>query len=538
MSPLSASSLFWWVLAASLALAYSNAFIQDDAFISFRYAANLVTAGELTWNAGSGERIEGYTNFLWVVLLALPIALGFDPVLASQALGFGFAFGTLYFTHRLALELFAEAPPALLTVVLLATNYTFSAYATGGLETQMQACWIVAGGCVAVGMRHAGRHPIRAAVLLSVLAAAGLLTRLDSALPFALLFGLAGWSYRRCEGRAATRWVPLIASLLLPVSIVVAPWLAWKQLYYGDILPNTYYAKAGRLSWEIAGQGLGYLYEFLYSYWLLPLVALAALRCRHWRVRPVMGWIALVVVAWGGYVVLVGGDFMEFRMLVPVLPFVAVSLAATVWTFDSPAVRIGLVAFVLAGSLHHGLTFESVRGIAPVSQLNENIVVRGWDEIGRSLHTMFGASEPPVAIATTAAGAIAYYSGLPTVDMHGLNDAWIARHGPLVSARPGHRRLATHRYLQDRGVNLVIGHPRILPAGEQTLPPALQRGISAFRIEAVEPETAAEPLRVLELPFQKGQGAASKLLMLYLVPHPAVDRAIGDGALIVRTLAR
>ena len=43
-------------------------FLSDDSFISFRYARHLAEGHGLVWN--SGERIEGYTNFLWVLFMA------------------------------------------------------------------------------------------------------------------------------------------------------------------------------------------------------------------------------------------------------------------------------------------------------------------------------------------------------------------------------------------------------------------------------------------------------------------------------------
>ena len=59
-------------------MAWANRFIQDDAFISFRYAENFVNGYGFTWNPG--VFLEGYTNFLWTVLMTFPIALGIDVV--------------------------------------------------------------------------------------------------------------------------------------------------------------------------------------------------------------------------------------------------------------------------------------------------------------------------------------------------------------------------------------------------------------------------------------------------------------------------
>ncbi|HEX2896951.1 MAG TPA: hypothetical protein VHP63_02755, partial [candidate division Zixibacteria bacterium] len=44
-------------------------FLQDDAYITYRYAANFLNGDGLVYNIG--ERIEGFTNFGWTVYLIL-----------------------------------------------------------------------------------------------------------------------------------------------------------------------------------------------------------------------------------------------------------------------------------------------------------------------------------------------------------------------------------------------------------------------------------------------------------------------------------
>ena len=58
------------MIAALTWLAWLNRFIQDDAFISFRYSHNLVRGLGLVWNPG--DRVEGYTSFLWTLIMAVP----------------------------------------------------------------------------------------------------------------------------------------------------------------------------------------------------------------------------------------------------------------------------------------------------------------------------------------------------------------------------------------------------------------------------------------------------------------------------------
>ena len=128
---MSLQRVVWVVLAVLVLSAYSNRFVQDDAFISFRYASNLLNHAELTWNVGEERPIEGYSNFLWVLMIAGAMGMGMEPVWASQALGLMFALVTLLYTYRLSKLVFGEERPALLAMVLVGTNYTFSVYADG-----------------------------------------------------------------------------------------------------------------------------------------------------------------------------------------------------------------------------------------------------------------------------------------------------------------------------------------------------------------------------------------------------------------------
>lgn len=87
-------------------LAYLCRFVQDDAFISFRYAANLIAGHGLVFNPG--ERVEGYTNFLWTALMAIPHALGIDPIDFVNLAGLiTFPLG-LAATYQLAASCFSE----------------------------------------------------------------------------------------------------------------------------------------------------------------------------------------------------------------------------------------------------------------------------------------------------------------------------------------------------------------------------------------------------------------------------------------------
>ncbi len=112
-------------------------FVTDDAFISFVNARNLADAGQLVFNLG--ERVEGYTNFLWTVLLAGFMKVGLLPELMSRLLGTVFAIGSFFVSARLVRKLRGgdasawDAVPA----IFLCASTGYACWASGGLETQM-----------------------------------------------------------------------------------------------------------------------------------------------------------------------------------------------------------------------------------------------------------------------------------------------------------------------------------------------------------------------------------------------------------------
>jgi len=89
------------MVVAGLAHALRVAWVTEDAFLSFRYAENLVRGLGLVFNAG--ERVEGYSNFLWTLWCAAGIALGVDPVRWSMAWGLACYAATLALLGRFTL---------------------------------------------------------------------------------------------------------------------------------------------------------------------------------------------------------------------------------------------------------------------------------------------------------------------------------------------------------------------------------------------------------------------------------------------------
>jgi predicted membrane-bound dolichyl-phosphate-mannose-protein mannosyltransferase len=152
---------------------------QDDAFISFRYAANLIGGDGLVYNPG--EPVEGYTNFLWTVLLAGAMAIGLNPVIASVLGGLIAALALALAGWRLATALIDRPWVGLLIPAFIAMDAGLALEGMQGLETLLYAAllaWALVLTHHELGDPNA---PPRSAVLLALAA----LTRPEGAVVFA-----------------------------------------------------------------------------------------------------------------------------------------------------------------------------------------------------------------------------------------------------------------------------------------------------------------------------------------------------------------
>ncbi|MEK7483051.1 MAG: hypothetical protein AABZ60_01835, partial [Planctomycetota bacterium] len=410
----------------------------------------------MVWN--QNEKTEGYTNFLWVLLIGLAFTCGLDPVFASYGIGLFCFCWTLFFNYQILMDWFQERKWALWGTLFLGSNYTFSCYATGGLETSLQMalqmilCWLY--------FRLRVSFSYRYLVLCSCVMTLSLWNRLDTGLFLILL--IAGLQKQLQSGSTNHR-IRNHLSLFLPITLFVGTWLTWKFFYYGNLLPNTFYIKFS----SAVAQGAYSLYLFFFSYGLFPFLLLGLFSISLWKTDFRMRFIFAFMILWMLYLIYIGGDFMEFRMMLPLLPPL---FWMTLWnvrqpSFSRPILQTIFVG-ILLGSLHHQLTFETHlrrEGIDSISQLNSyvNEDQLNWTQIGKMLAYYF--PDRDIRLATSAVGAIPYYSRLDTVDILGLNDPWIAHYGDIWGNRPGHQKHATLEYLKQREVHLLLGNPWIKP---------------------------------------------------------------------------
>lgn len=521
------------VAALLLALhARAYFFLTDDSFISFRYARNLSHGYGLVFNPG-GERVEGYTNLLWVLILAGFDALGLAPEKVATVLSMAATAGLFALVVRFA---WVRAPRgqvwvALLPAFFLASSRSFAIWASSGLETRLFELLLVAGLLrlvVEVERLDAGvRGKASLAPWLFGLAA---LTRPDGALigGCALVAATAyrSWKIRRLPWAELAAWWPFGALIVANVGFRLA--------YYGEWLPNTYYAKVGgRLSWARGGE---YLAAFVLEYgallWIPALVAAGLWHVR--RKTPFLPFLfAMSIVPHALYVMAIGGDHFEYRPLDFYLPLVFILFADGVAAWASSRLRTAAVAaysavvvFALAWlplrshlefpanylpgfpgsyakSIPEGEQFLSperdpvfrlplLRGVATAHRDLVRSLTTHFTGIRQEEHRLFfekvagesqtlealiaeGTLPRDLYVALNCVGVIPYRTNLRTLDRLGLTDAHVAR-TPFVNDLAAHGKYATFEYARERGVDLWSAEPVLLvcPAGTNRLEEAIR----------------------------------------------------------------
>ncbi len=313
-------------------------FLTDDAFIAFRYVHNHVQGHGWVWNTPPFRPVEGYTSFLWVVILSWVWRLfGVDPPTSANFLSLGFGCGTLVLVAAMVMRMrlpgsWARFRPWFLGLVLLGTvtNRTFLAWLSSGLETALfnfcLTLWVF---CV-LGRKRERR--VSWIVCMSSSASLAALARPDGVLAVLATLGLLALDPLDPDRRPLPP--PRLVLACLPLLASPIHFL-WRWSFYGAWLPNTYYAKAGD-PWPESG--LRYLGSFVleYALWIWIAVGLAlALRAARGRCGPLAESLrrnhhavfavgALVAQAFY-YTWVIGGDHFEYRVYSVLVPLIFVS---------------------------------------------------------------------------------------------------------------------------------------------------------------------------------------------------------------------
>jgi len=396
------------IVAAFVAHSISLSFTQDDAYISYRYVDNFQSGHGLVFNYG--ERVEGYTNFLWIMLLSISSILGFPIIIMSKILGVTCGALTLIFAYLFCRD-FSDTRRWLIPFavpIFLAANGALAYWVIGGLETGLFVF------LVTLTLYTEFKRPSVVPAILVI----ATLTRPEGGLVFGIIL-LYRLIIKRENLRSLAWYVGLYVGLLIPYAI-------FKIYYFGDLLPNPFYAKTG-MSIEYLGSGVEYVMQFGYHYGLFGLFLLipfAFLRDMPDKVKLL--WLGSAVYT--VYIILVGGDVLKVhRFFLPVLPMLFGILTFAIYRFvaerkDAGWVRITAIA-VVVGYVAWSLVIP--RDYILQTREIERSFLRKMTYMANSLNKI---DRSRFSLATTTIGKVSYIlKGKKVIDMLGLTDPEIAK---------------------------------------------------------------------------------------------------------------
>ncbi len=425
-------------LAVSLAHQVMFSTLADDAFISFRYSQNFAEGNGMVFNVG--EKVEGYSNFLWVFLVAIPHALfNADIILTARVLGIVCSLVCVVLAYLLATRISGSGAAGVLAATITAVSGSFAAYGPSGLETPLFGL-LVLGALLAVQWNRA--------IVAGVLVALATMTRPDGVV-VAVAIGL--WFLFRAV-RRGSGWWPVV-SYVAAAFVLVVPWTIWRIQYYGYLMPNAVAAKSGAsLRWQLE-VGWEYLMGFAGAAQALLVfvpVAMFVLVTRRTqideRARDMVWLLFGLALVYLAFFTATGGDWMPaWRFFAPAVPLLGVAICV-VWAFagpdarrseepapaeeDAPPARLpSRLGPVLVAGMGLLLLTVSAYGARMKPNIDDwNGDVHELSEMGAWMRNTLPAG---TVISTYANGALSYEAGpkLTVVDQLGLTDEHIARAG-------------------------------------------------------------------------------------------------------------
>lgn len=388
--------------------------MMDDAFISFRYAEHWAQGLGPVYNPGEPP-VEGYTNFLWMALLALGARLGGDIVWLSRLFGATSGILTLlllYNADRIIPSL--DKFMCVLATLLLASCSIFQAWPTSGMETSFFGLLIMLGFLLHFRILYYGSS-WKSSSLLGIICALLAMTRPEGLLVVALIL-----ADQTLESICKRNYHVFIVVVLF--TALYLPYFLWRWNYYGDLVPNTFHAKVGFTMLQVR-RGQEYFHQMTTAAWplLLP-AALAVFVPWVWFRR--FGRFFLLpafLLTYTLYVIGVGGDGLPaFRFFAPLAaPLCLLAAVGIRRIIPTQAITVLFGVFIIALNVFIAFSHKDTYG----HLRNGDYVQKKGTSVGKWLRQRAPAG---TVIATNTAGTIPYYSKLKTIDMLGLNDRHIA----------------------------------------------------------------------------------------------------------------
>ena len=413
------ASIVFAILLAALILFINRKFYHDDAYITLRYARNFIKGSGIVWNPG--EYVQGYSNFLHLIIISFLGKLGMDLVWASRVVS-GIAYAGLVAVVAKFGKAFENDPRVSLwhlPTILVATSAPILVWTLGGLEGILFSFLSTGGSLLFIlAMNSPKSHRL--------FAASGVFFGLSFlARPDGVVFISVSCAYLFLQTLKHKTSVFDLKVFVAVVFLIISPYMIWQATYYGDVFPNTYYAKVGVPLLLKLETGTNYILDYLTHPPFLPFFVTISLIYAYWKHlwSSKITYLMLLIIAYLAFLIAIaGGDHMQsFRMVLPIIPLMSVLLglilAASKRLSDRRIIEnITITVLILSSSqiLDYKLNPRHEDPASFVGTIVGNYIAEAWP--AGSL------------IALNTAGSTPYYADSNRyIDMLGLNDPTIAK---------------------------------------------------------------------------------------------------------------
>jgi len=444
--------------------------IAEDAFISFRFAKNLATGNGLVWNAGETP-VEGYTNFLWVLISSIILFAGLNLLISSQVIGLFASIILLIYLYIFCKKILGfDKYTSILPSLFLAFSGPFATWATSGMETNFFTLFVFAS---FYHLIFYWKYQKTGSMIFSLfLIMIATLTRPEGFGIFLILtsFHLYHQFKEPKFNGIRNSIIIILIFYILPILI----YFIWRFTYFGYILPLTFYAKTGGTVYQWL-RGLKYLFFFSFHF-LVPLVPIVLLYLFIKIDRIKLSEIfktkkstteinifsfklcTILCLFYTFYIIIVGGDYMAmYRFFVPILPFIYLLIGMVLnsiinYSFNTKKQKFlfaVIILLTLGGTVLQSTPLEKILFAKPSITHGgyQGVLTERWNTnrltlIGHFFNKYKNSEEE--SLAADAIGAISFYSNMKIYGLHGLDDPYIARKETknIGKGFPGHEKFA------------------------------------------------------------------------------------------------
>lgn len=431
---------------------------MDDAYISYRYGKNLMEGKGLVYN--HGEYVEGYTNFLWTIITAPFTQIKtVDVSIFSSSLGLLLSMVNILLVALISRQ-FSDKLTGylkyliLLPALFLALDDSIAFWAIGGMEFPMYTLFILG---IIYNYFKINEHKKHLFYL------AGFIMLCTLSRPEGNMIILITLAHMFLFRKHIDNFRKVFFFIIGTYAVFCLAYYGFKYLFYGQLIPNTFYAKGVTdISMNLV-LGTKYLalcigtriYIFIFILFIPFKRAFLDLKLSY-----LLSFVLIYII----YLVVVGGDWMiANRFFVPIVPMLyilstigflnVINKISIYLNNEKKALKIANFSSAVLGVLLFVLTLSLLEYKQLIIKDNNARYEMQWSMFGKWLKMN---TDPNTVIAVGPAGKIPYYSELYTIDMWGLNNDYIAKTNSK-RLQAGHKKFDID-YVLSLNPEFIIGY--------------------------------------------------------------------------------